>query len=163
MLVAGLRSATGASRILLQAVDAGTIEPLVSVATMLEYEAVLTRTEQLIAMGLTRTAVDDYLDEFMIRAEEVSPYYNHGGIARDPNDDKFVTAALNGNAEAIISFNLRDYVRAMAGLLALEFLFVAQATFCGDWHGVHQQLRASDSSVIDGGCESDRGERFRFG
>jgi len=45
VLVAGLRSHTGASRILLQAVYAGVIRPLISVATVLEYEAVLTRTE----------------------------------------------------------------------------------------------------------------------
>jgi hypothetical protein len=46
----------------------------------------------------------------MERAEEVSPYYNHGGMVRDPDDDKFVTAAINGRAEAIATFNIRDYV-----------------------------------------------------
>jgi hypothetical protein len=36
--------------------------------------------------------------------------YNHGGLIRDPNDDKFVTAAINGSADAITTFNIRDYV-----------------------------------------------------
>jgi predicted nucleic acid-binding protein len=31
-------------------------------------------------------------------------------MIHDPNDDKFVTAAINGNAEAIVTFNIRDYV-----------------------------------------------------
>ena len=110
VLVAGLRSRTGASRILLQAAYAGVIRPLISVATFLEYEAVLTRVEQLVAMHLTHAEVDAFLDVFMTRAEEVSPYYNHGGVIRDPNDDKFVTAAINGNADAITTFNIRDYV-----------------------------------------------------
>ncbi len=110
VLVAGLRSATGASRILLRAVYAGAIQPLVSVATMFEYEAVLTRTDQLMAMGLSHVEVIAWLDIFVTLAEEVSPYYDHGGIVRDPNDDKFVTVALNGNAEAIVTFNIRDYV-----------------------------------------------------
>jgi putative PIN family toxin of toxin-antitoxin system len=110
VLVAGLRSRTGASRILLQAVEAGVICPLVSVATFLEYEAVLTRTEQLMAMRLMRADVDVFLDAFLARSEEVSPYYNHGGMILDPDDDKFVTAAINGNAEAIVTFNIRDYV-----------------------------------------------------
>lgn len=110
VLVAGLRSRTGASRILLQAVDAGVIQPLISVATVLEYEAVLTRTEHLWAMRLTHADVDVFLDGFVAKAEEVSPYYNHGGLIRDPDDDKFVTAAINGNAEAIVTFNIRDYV-----------------------------------------------------
>jgi putative PIN family toxin of toxin-antitoxin system len=110
VLVAGLRNRTGASRILLQAVDAGVIQPLVSVATVLEYEAVLTRDEQLVAMHVAREYVEGFLDRFLAVAIEVSPYYNHGGLIRDPNDDKFVTAAINGSAEAIITFNIRDYV-----------------------------------------------------
>jgi putative PIN family toxin of toxin-antitoxin system len=110
VLVAGLRSRTGASRIVLQMVEAGVIQPLVSVATYLEYEAVLTREQQLVAMHVTQAYVEGFLDRFMEKAAEVSPYYNHGGMVIDPNDDKFVTAAINGNAEAIVTFNVRDYV-----------------------------------------------------
>ena len=89
---------------------AGIVQPLVSVATVLEYEAVLTREDQLIAMHAAREYVEGFLDRFLAMATEVSPYYNHGGLIRDPNDDKFVTAAINGSAEAIITFNIRDYV-----------------------------------------------------
>ncbi len=110
VLAAGLRSRTGASRILLLAVEACVIRPLVSVATVLEYEDVLTRPQHLMAAGLTYADVEAFLDGFIARSEEVSPFYNHGGIVRDPDDDKFVTAALNGNAEAIVTFNIRDYV-----------------------------------------------------
>ena len=110
VLVAGLRSRTGASRILLQAIEAGIILPLISVATVLEYEEVLMRPQQLNAMGLTPADVDAFLDALIARSEEVSPYYNHGGEIRDPNDEKFVTAALNGQAEAIVTFNVKDYV-----------------------------------------------------
>ena len=110
VMVAGLRSRTGASRILLLAVGAGVLRPLVSVPVFLEYEDVLTRPEQLDAMKLDVDDVHDFLDAFLAMSEEVSPFYNHGGIVRDPNDDKFVTAALNGMAEAIVTFNVRDYV-----------------------------------------------------
>ena len=110
VLVAGLRSRTGASRILLQAIEAEVILPLISVATILEYEAVLMRPVQMDAMGLTPADVDAFMDAFVARSEEVSPYYNHGGEIRDPNDEKFVTAALNGLAEAIVTFNVKDYV-----------------------------------------------------
>jgi hypothetical protein len=57
VLVAGHRTRTGASRILLQAVEAGVIQPLISVATVLEYEAVLTRTEQFMAMRFTHADI----------------------------------------------------------------------------------------------------------
>ena len=110
ILVAGLRSRTGASRILLQAVGAGVLRPLVSVAVFLEYEDVLTRPGQMNAMGLNEDEIHAFLDAFLAMSEEVSPFYNHGGIVRDPNDDKFVTAALNGMAKAIVTFNVRDYV-----------------------------------------------------
>ncbi len=110
VVVAGLRSRTGASRILLLAVGAGVLCPLVSVPVFLEYEDVLTRPEQLEAMNLDVDDVHVFLDGFLAMSEEVSPFYNHGGIVRDPNDDKFVTAALNGMAKAIVTFNVRDYV-----------------------------------------------------
>jgi predicted nucleic acid-binding protein len=119
VLVAGLRSRTGASRILLLAVDAGVVRPLISVATVLEYEAVLTRPEQLTAMHLTHADAGAFLDGFIARSEEVSPYYDHGGVVLDREDDKFVTAALNGMADAIVTFNIRDYVprdRRITGL-----------------------------------------------
>jgi len=110
VLVAGLRSRTGASRILLLAIDAGVIQALISPAVALEYEAVLTRSEQLMAMRLTPAAIDAYLGEFVARAEWVLPYYDYGGRIIDPNDDKFVTTAMNGNADGIVTFNVRDYV-----------------------------------------------------
>ena len=48
VLLSGLRSTVGASRVLLLAVNAGAMMPLVSVATVIEYEAVLTRAENLV-------------------------------------------------------------------------------------------------------------------
>jgi predicted nucleic acid-binding protein len=94
----------------LQAVEAGAIQPLISVATVLEYEAVLTREEQMVAMHADREYVEAFLDRFVEKAIEVSPHYNHGGLILDPNDDKFVTAGINGRADAIVTFNVRDYV-----------------------------------------------------
>jgi len=71
---------------------------------------VLTRDEQLIAMHVTREYIEAFLDRFMEKATEVFPYYSHGGLILDPNDDMFVTAAINGSADAIVTFNVRDYV-----------------------------------------------------
>jgi putative PIN family toxin of toxin-antitoxin system len=151
VLVAGLRSRTGASRVLLQAAYVGVIQPLISVATFLEYEAVLTRTEQLVAMRLTHAEIAAFLDVFLTRAEEVSPYYNHSGIVRDPNDDKFVSAAINGGADAIVTFNVRDYVPRDGRVSSLESGSAVPVTFCGVYHGVRQQLCPAGSSLTDGG------------
>jgi putative PIN family toxin of toxin-antitoxin system len=110
VLVAGLRSRTGAARLLLNGIEEGAIQPLITVAILLEYEAVLTRPEQLVAMAATYHDVQDVLDKYLVRSEEVWPYYDYAGMIRDPNDDKFVTAAINGMADAIVTFNTRDYV-----------------------------------------------------
>ena len=49
VLLSGLRSTVGASRVLLLAVKARVVAPLVSVATVIECKAVLTRAEHLLA------------------------------------------------------------------------------------------------------------------
>ena len=51
----GLQSAGGASRLLLCGVAEGASTPLVTVATLLEYEDVLLRPENMAATGLTET------------------------------------------------------------------------------------------------------------
>jgi putative PIN family toxin of toxin-antitoxin system len=110
VLVAGIRSRTGAARLLLNGIDEGALQPLTSVATLFEYEAVLTRPEQLAATGSTYREMQGFLDEFLARSEKISAYYHYAGMIRDPNDDKFVTVAVNGMADAIVTFNTRDYV-----------------------------------------------------
>jgi predicted nucleic acid-binding protein len=54
VLVAALRSSTGASRAVYQLLREGAIEGAVSVALFLEYETVLLREEHLEATGLDR-------------------------------------------------------------------------------------------------------------
>ena len=112
VLVSGLRSSAGASRVLLQAADAGVITPLVSVAMVVEYEAVLTRREQLIAMYLGPAEVEAFLDGFVALAEHVDPFISYRPSIRDPNDEMFVAVAVNGQADAIVTFNLGDYAPA---------------------------------------------------
>ena len=65
VLPSGLRSTIGASRILLLAVEAGVVTPLVSVATVIEYEAVLKRLEHLQAALLDAEEVDRFLDDLV--------------------------------------------------------------------------------------------------
>jgi len=42
-------------------------------------------------------------------AEHVTPWFSHRGSVRDPDDDMIVAAAVNGQADAIVTFNLGDY------------------------------------------------------
>lgn len=109
VMLSALRSPAGASRVLVLAADAGVVVPLVSVAVMLEYEAVLKRPEHLTATGLTAVDVDRFLDHWAVLAEPVVSHYSWRPAIRDADDEMFVDVAVNGGADLIVSFNQADY------------------------------------------------------
>ncbi|GGF39903.1 PIN domain-containing protein [Aliidongia dinghuensis] len=109
VVLSGLRSPDGASRILLIAAWEGIIQPLASVATMVEYEAVLKRPEHLNQMGLDANDVEVFLDGFAAICEAVTPHFRYRPSIRDPDDEIFVDVVLNGAAEALVTFNVKDY------------------------------------------------------
>jgi hypothetical protein len=71
VLLSGLRSESGASRIILIAVLEGIILSLINVGMLLEYEDVLKRPENLLASGLMLATVDGILDDWVRLAEPV--------------------------------------------------------------------------------------------
>ncbi len=109
VVLSGLRSTVGASRVLLLAVEAGVLTPLVSVATVIEYEAVLKRAEHLQATGLDAEEVDRFLDDFMAHADHITPHFRTRPSVHDPDDEMFAELAVNGQADALVFFNIGDY------------------------------------------------------
>jgi putative PIN family toxin of toxin-antitoxin system len=110
VILSSLRSPTGASRVLLIAAWEGVITLLAGVATMVEYEAVLKRPEHLVEMGLDTGDVDVFLDNIAALCEPVFPDFSYRPSIRDPDDEIFVEVALNGAADAIVTFNVKDYL-----------------------------------------------------
>jgi predicted nucleic acid-binding protein len=109
VLVAGLRSSSGASRVLLSAVDAGMIIPLVSVAEVLEYEAVLKRPQQMEATRLSRWEIDCFLDDYIAQIDHIKVAFRTRPLVKDPDDEIFAELAINSRADALVTFNLTDY------------------------------------------------------
>ncbi len=109
VLVAALRSPGGASAELLRRVYAGRLVMLASVALFTEYEAVLMRPEQLRAAGRSAAAMRRALDELAERAVCVHCWFQWRPQLRDPADEMVLEAAVNGGAEALVSFNRRDF------------------------------------------------------
>ncbi len=77
---------------------------------MLEYEAVLTRTEHLEASGLSAAEVNLVLDALAAVGEPVRLPFHWRPILRDPNDDMVLEAAVNGGADGLVTFNERDFL-----------------------------------------------------
>jgi putative PIN family toxin of toxin-antitoxin system len=110
VLVAALRSRRGAARWILERVLRGELPAIVSVALMLEYEAVLTRPEQLQAFNLTDEKVCRLLDGLCSVAEQTETVNLWRPLLRDANDEMVLEAAAHGGADVIVTFNVKDFV-----------------------------------------------------
>ena len=109
VLVASFRSDAGASRQVLEAARARRFNVLLSVPLMLEYESVPTRPEHLAASGASREDALAVLDELASVAKRVELVISTGPLLSDPNDEMVLETALNGRADAIVTFNDRDF------------------------------------------------------
>ena len=94
-MVAALRTDSGASRQLLIAALDGRFEVPASVPVILEYEAVLTRLEQLEASGLTSSQVNEVLDAFVKVAIPVPLRFLWRPRLKDPADEMMLETAVN--------------------------------------------------------------------
>jgi predicted nucleic acid-binding protein len=89
---------------------------------MLEYEAVLTRPEHLAACGLTAGEVGRVLDDLASVARQVRLAFRWRPKLSDANDDMVLETAVNGNADAIVTFNRRDFEEARSEFDCAVFL-----------------------------------------
>lgn len=108
-MVAAIRSNSGASNRLLAAGLEQKLTMLVSTPLLLEYEAVMTRPEHLTAAGLTVVEIGEVLDAVAATAEPVRLAFLWRPTLRDPDDDMVLETAVNGRADAIVTFNQRDF------------------------------------------------------
>lgn len=112
VLIAGMRSPTGASRQITRLIGSTQLEAVATVPMILEYEAVLKRQEHLTAAGLTMEQVDTLIDVFAALLVPVAVQFFWRPLLRDPNDEMVLEAAVNGYATAILTFNTRHFERA---------------------------------------------------
>ena len=102
-----MRSPRGASAELLRRIDRGEATLLLTVALALEYESTCTRAEHRLASGLSASEAGHFLDGLIGMAEPIRSFIRWRPQLRDPGDELVLEAAVNGQAEAIVTFNER--------------------------------------------------------
>ncbi|MGA9673504.1 MAG: putative toxin-antitoxin system toxin component, PIN family [Terracidiphilus sp.] len=107
VLVAAMRSKLGASFLLMSRLGDDRWRPNLTVAVVLEYEAVLKRNCH--EFGLTESDIDDILDAICSRAGLHRLYFQWRPVAADPNDDLMMECSIASHSDFIITFNKRDF------------------------------------------------------
>ncbi|MEQ1539778.1 MAG: putative toxin-antitoxin system toxin component, PIN family [Sphingorhabdus sp.] len=112
VIIAALRSTKGASAEIIRRVLRGEIRIELTVAMALEYEAVATRAEHLIAGELTATEALNLIDSLAAMAKLVEIHFRWRPQLRDVDDEMVLEAAINANDRTIVTFNARDFAGA---------------------------------------------------
>jgi putative PIN family toxin of toxin-antitoxin system len=126
VIVAAMRSPTGASAGLLRAARRSEVQLLANVALALEYEATCQLAEHRLAAGLDLEDVAVFIDAVLAMVEPAETHFMWRPQLRDPADELVLEAAVNGRAAALVTFNRRDF-GAVPARFGVEVLTPAEA------------------------------------
>jgi putative PIN family toxin of toxin-antitoxin system len=126
VLVAALRSSTGASHEILLAADRGEFEVALSVPLLAEYDDVCHRPGS--GIPIPAWAVDDVINRIAQLCRQQTIHYLWRGILPDPKDDMVLEVAVAAGASHIVTFNIKHLKQAsefgIAVVTPSEFLIL---------------------------------------
>jgi len=112
VVVRALRSPQSASAALVRAARAGRVTLIASLANALEYEDVLGRPNIVAGTPFTPEEGAAFARAVAALAEPVLIHRTWRPRLKDPGDEHILEAALNGQADALVTFNQRDFAPA---------------------------------------------------
>ena len=126
VVVAAMRSPRGGSAELLRKIDGDKAVMLLTVALALEYEAICTLAEHRLASGLSASEAGIYVDGLIGLAEPVRAFFRWRPQLRDPGDELVLEAAVNGQADAIVTFK-ESHLRKAHSAFGIDVIRPAEA------------------------------------
>ncbi|HTW73022.1 MAG TPA: putative toxin-antitoxin system toxin component, PIN family [Acetobacteraceae bacterium] len=105
VMASAFRSRSGASFGVIGLVRRKMVRMLATPPLFLEYEAVLKRPEQLAVSGLSLTDIDTALDALAALIEPVEAHLSWRPQLDDPDDEMVLETAINGRADALVTYN----------------------------------------------------------
>ncbi|HKV26444.1 MAG TPA: putative toxin-antitoxin system toxin component, PIN family [Candidatus Acidoferrum sp.] len=109
VLVAALRSRSGAGNAVLRLVAERRLVLLATPPLFLEYEEVLHRPEHRLVHGLSPQQLESVLEELAALIEPVELHFRWRPQVHDTNDEMVLEAAINGDASALVTYNTGDF------------------------------------------------------
>lgn len=106
VLIAALRSSSGASHQILLAADRGAFEIALSVPLLAEYDDVATRPSS--GITIPAKAVEAIISQIAMLSHKQSIYYLWRPFLPDPKDDMVLELAVASGASHIVTFNHKD-------------------------------------------------------
>lgn len=108
VLVAALRSKSGASYQLVSLLFDNKFEIVISLPLYMEYSDVLQRPT--VKPGKVSDAdITDFVDEILKEAQEQNIYFLWRPWLRDEKDDMILELAIASQVDYVVTFNLRDF------------------------------------------------------
>ncbi len=112
VLVAAFRSPAGASRHLLRLVPQNRFQIVATSALFFEYETVLKRSVHVDVHGFSDEEIDRFLLLLAGYVDKPTIYYQWRPQLNDPDDELVLEAAISGQADAVITHNIADFLPA---------------------------------------------------
>jgi putative PIN family toxin of toxin-antitoxin system len=109
VVVSALRSNRGASAELVRLAVRRAFVLAISVPPVIEYEAKGMEKEHRVAGGLSEEEAMAVIDALVRVGERTACHFSYRPSVRDPDDEMVLETAINADADAIVTFNKKDY------------------------------------------------------